>query len=44
MEPAVSANPYMEFTAKMAESGTFTFEWVDDDGAVYSAKKKITVQ
>ena len=44
MEPAVSANPYMEFTAKVNESGTFAFEWVDDDGTVYATEKKITVQ
>lgn len=40
---AVSANPYMEFTAKVTESGTFTFTWVDDEGAVYSIEKAIAV-
>ncbi len=43
MHGAVSANPYLEFTVKMSESGTFKFSWVDDDGSVYSTEKKITV-
>src|SRR5919108_6159680 len=32
IEPAVAANPYMQFTAKVEESGTFKFTWTDDDG------------
>jgi sulfur-oxidizing protein SoxZ len=43
IDPAVSANPYIEFGAKVAESGTFTFTWVDDDGSVYEAEEDITV-
>lgn len=42
--PAVSANPYLEFTARVTESGTFAFAWTDDDGSVYTAENKITVQ
>jgi len=44
MAPAISANPYLEFTAKVMESGTFTFTWADDDGSTYTAENKITVQ
>ncbi|KZM48730.1 thiosulfate oxidation carrier complex protein SoxZ [Labrenzia sp. OB1] len=44
MDPAVSANPYMEFNAKVENSGTFKFTWVDDDGSVYETEKKITVE
>ncbi|GAB2184156.1 thiosulfate oxidation carrier complex protein SoxZ [Roseibium sp. LAB1] len=44
MDPAVSANPYMEFNAKVNESGTFKFTWVDDDGSVYETENKITVE
>lgn len=44
LEPAISANPYLEFSAKVPESGTFTFTWVDDDGTVYSSTSDITVQ
>ena len=43
IEPAVSANPVMEFTAKVPESGEFEFVWKDDSGDVLSTKKKITV-
>lgn len=44
MDPAVSANPYLEFTARVEESGIFAFTWVDDDGSVYSKEQKITVE
>ncbi len=44
MDPAVSANPYMEFSAKVPETGTFKFTWVDDDGSVYETEKKIVVE
>ena len=43
VEPAVSANPYFQFTAKVQESGDFTFTWKDDDGTVYEASKSIEV-
>ena len=43
LETAIAANPYIEFTAKMAESGTFSFAWTDDSGAVTTAEAKITV-
>ena len=43
IEPAVAANPYMQFTAKVEESGTFRFTWVDDDGTVTTAEQKIAV-
>jgi sulfur-oxidizing protein SoxZ len=44
MDPAVSANPYMEFNARVNESGTFKFSWVDDDGSVYETENEITVE
>lgn len=44
IEPAVSANPYLEFTTKVPESGTFKFSWVDDDGSVYTDEQQIKVQ
>lgn len=43
IEPAVAANPYMQFTAKVEESGTFRFTWVDDDGTVTTADQAIAV-
>ena len=39
----ISANPFFEFNAKVNESGTFKFSWVDDDGTVYTDEKKIEV-
>ncbi|RST84397.1 thiosulfate oxidation carrier complex protein SoxZ [Aquibium carbonis] len=44
LDPAISANPYFEFSAKVPESGTFKFTWVDDDGSVYSDEQPITVE
>jgi len=41
--PAVSANPYMSFTFRAQESGTFVFQWVDDDETIYSTEKKLKV-
>ena len=43
IDPAVSSNPYIEFSCKVPESGTFKFVWVDDDGSEYSTEKKIQV-
>ena len=43
IEPAVAANPYLQFAAKVEESGTFKFTWVDDDGTVITAEEKVTV-
>jgi sulfur-oxidizing protein SoxZ len=43
LEPAIAANPYFEFTAKMQESGTFTFSWTEDDGTVTTAEAGIIV-
>ncbi|MCB1420113.1 MAG: thiosulfate oxidation carrier complex protein SoxZ, partial [Notoacmeibacter sp.] len=34
LDPAISANPYFEFTAKVNESGKFKFAWTDDNGSV----------
>ena len=44
LDPAISANPYFEFTAKVSESGTFKFTWVDDNGSTYSDEQKIDVK
>ena len=44
IDPAVSANPYLEFTAKVNEAGSFKFTWVDDDGSVYTDEKEIALK
>ncbi|QDZ02646.1 thiosulfate oxidation carrier complex protein SoxZ [Nitratireductor mangrovi] len=43
IDPAISANPYFEFNAKVQESGTFKFIWIDDDGSVYEHEAQIEV-
>ncbi|MFZ5964945.1 thiosulfate oxidation carrier complex protein SoxZ [Thalassococcus sp. BH17M4-6] len=43
MEPAISTNPYFEFTATVPEEGEFKFTWYDDDGSVYEDAKKIAI-
>ncbi len=43
LDPAIAANPYFEFSAKVDESGTFTFTWVDDNGSVYTTESAIEV-
>ena len=43
LDPAIAANPYMQFFAKVEESGTFKLTWTDDDGTVTTAEEKITV-
>ena len=43
LEPAISANPYMQFKFKAQESGTLAFTWTDDDGTKITAEEKITV-
>ena len=43
IQPAISANPYMEFNMRAEESGEFEFTWVDDDGSIYSKKQAIEV-
>ena len=32
MGSGIAANPFLQFTAIADRSGTFTFEWVDDNG------------
>ncbi|WP_296992444.1 thiosulfate oxidation carrier complex protein SoxZ [Thalassospira sp. UBA1131] len=44
LEPAISANPYIEFSAKVNEAGTFKFSWLDDDGSVYETENKIAIK
>ena len=43
IEPAVAANPYIQFNAKVNESGTFKFTWTDDDGTVTTTEEQIKV-
>ncbi len=41
--PSISANPFQSFWVRATESGTYAFEWTDDDGTVYKAEQAVTV-
>jgi sulfur-oxidizing protein SoxZ len=43
LESAVAANPYLQFSARVDQSGTFRFSWVDDEGTMITAEETITV-
>ena len=43
LEPSISTNPFIVFQYKVKESGTFDFEWIDDNGEKYSISKNIVV-
>lgn len=43
LNPAISANPFISFPVKVDQSGTFEFQWVDDNGSVYKNQASITV-
>jgi sulfur-oxidizing protein SoxZ len=42
-EPAVAANPYIQFKFKALESGPVVLTWTDDDGSKIVGEEKITV-
>jgi sulfur-oxidizing protein SoxZ len=42
-EPAVSANPYIQFKFKAQESGPVVLTWIDDDGTKIVGEDRITV-
>jgi len=43
LHPAISANPYLAFSAKLVRSGTMVLRWVDDHGVEASESVAITV-
>ena len=42
-EPAVSANPYIQFKFKATESGPVVLTWIDDDGSKIVGEDSIKV-
>jgi sulfur-oxidizing protein SoxZ len=42
-EPAVSANPYIQFKFKAMESGPVVLTWIDDDGSKIVGEDSIKV-
>ena len=43
LEASISSNPYISFPFKAKKSGTFNFEWADDQGNKYNMKRKMKV-
>ncbi|NJO54625.1 MAG: thiosulfate oxidation carrier complex protein SoxZ [Bacteroidales bacterium] len=43
LEPAISANPYMQFKFKAQESGKVVLTWYDDDGSKIVGEETLTV-
>jgi len=44
IDPAVSANPFLEFTIKIEEAGTFDLSWTDDAGEVIEYSQDIALK
>jgi sulfur-oxidizing protein SoxZ len=42
-EPAISANPYIQFKFSATESGPVVLTWTDDDGSKIVGEESITV-
>ncbi len=42
-EPAIAANPYIQFKFRANESGPVVLTWVDDDGSKIVGEEKLTV-
>jgi sulfur-oxidizing protein SoxZ len=42
-EPAISANPYIQFKFRAQESGPVVLTWTDDDGSKIVGEDSITV-
>ena len=43
LETSIAANPYLQFSVRVEQSGVFAFRWVDDDGTFMTAEEKIVV-
>ncbi len=43
LEPAISADPYIQFELIVHEEGELEFEWIDDDGNSYSLQRRVDV-
>ncbi len=44
LEPAMSADPYIQFEMAVQESGEMEFEWLDDDGSAYRLRRRVEVR
>lgn len=43
LQPAISANPFLAFSAVAQESGEAVFTWIDDHGATQTERAPIVV-
>lgn len=43
LEPAISTNPYFEFSVVIEEASELKFTWYDDDGSVYDTSKSVAI-
>jgi sulfur-oxidizing protein SoxZ len=43
LHEAIAANPYLEFYARVQDSGTLEFAWHEDGGAVYTMQQSLAV-
>lgn len=43
LHPAMSANPYLSFFVRAADSGTLTFSWSGDNGFAHSEQRELKV-
>ncbi len=43
LEPAISTNPYFEFSVVIEEASELKFTWYDDDGSVYDTAKSVAI-
>ena len=43
LEAAISTNPFIEFTMKIAAPGDLAMKWTDDDGSVYESTSSIAI-
>ena len=43
LSPGIAANPYLRFFVSARDSGTLTFEWVDDAGTRGDERAAVTV-
>jgi sulfur-oxidizing protein SoxZ len=42
LEPAIAANPYLAFSARLERSGTMLLRWVDDHGV--EAQERVDIR
>lgn len=42
-EPAIAANPYIQFKFRASESGPVVLTWIDDDGSKIVGEENLTV-